>query len=79
MSDQVLTSQSDDPCKPPGLVWTCTPSLTSFTASGGVAAASVSTSGGIGVFGVTPPTTQPATPITLANVIALLQAYGLSA
>jgi hypothetical protein len=33
----------------------------------------------IGVFGVTPPASQPATPTTLAEVISLLQAYGLSA
>jgi hypothetical protein len=34
---------------------------------------------GLGAFGVTPPATQPATPVTLANVITLLQNAGLCA
>ena len=36
-------------------------------------------SGGIGVFGHTPPATQPAAPVTTADVIAIIRAYGLSA
>lgn len=40
---------------------------------------SVSLSSGLGVFGVTPPTSQPATPAVLADVIAILQGAGLCA
>lgn len=36
-------------------------------------------SGGVGVFGHAVPVAQPAVPVTLADVIAVLQAYGLSA
>jgi hypothetical protein len=34
---------------------------------------------GVGQYGVTPPASQPATPATLEDVIALLQSYGMSA
>jgi hypothetical protein len=37
------------------------------------------TPGGLGVFGVTPPTTQPALCVTLADVIAVLVGCGLCA
>ena len=36
-------------------------------------------SNGIGVWGHAIPGAQPATPVTLADVIAVLQAYGLTA
>lgn len=44
-----------------------------------VAAGSIIAGKGVGSFGVTPPASQPATPVSLADVIALLQSYGLSA
>lgn len=34
---------------------------------------------GVGQFGHAPPSSQPTTPITLSDVIALLQSYGMSA
>ncbi len=49
-----------------------------ITATGAISGASVAVAGGIGANGVTPPT-QPALPITLADVIAILVGSGLCA
>lgn len=50
------------------------------TANGGLGLqGSITCNLGIGLWGTAPPASQPATPVVLADVIALLRAYGLSA
>ncbi len=46
---------------------------------GATTKAAISKNGALGVWGVTPPASQPATPVTLADVIAVLQGCGLAA